>query len=266
MMDDGRCLIASKASFWPPLPLWERVGERGSWHDRRLETSLGPAPILEPGSRPSRCPLSPTLSHEGRGGQRIPESVGAPIRPPKSAQPLDGMDESQDHEPDSPARHLTEKRSRASTAVPLTIHTMAPVARDAGGDRRLARLARLRDGGDGLDGLLGQDVSVPWWRAPLQVRHGLRGQVLLCPHQIGRSAGCLEAVDCPGPCRQRTRLGPLRELRPLRRRLAAGLRTARPFVPARRSDSPDGCRSLSPPLPPRSAGLGSRRDDARLPD
>jgi hypothetical protein len=29
-----RSHFASKASFWPPLPLWERVGERGSWQDQ----------------------------------------------------------------------------------------------------------------------------------------------------------------------------------------------------------------------------------------
>jgi hypothetical protein len=71
-------LLTSEASVWPPLPLWERVGERGSWHDRETRNEPRPVPKSGPGSRPRRCPLSPTLSHKGRGGQRMPESVGAP--------------------------------------------------------------------------------------------------------------------------------------------------------------------------------------------
>jgi hypothetical protein len=71
----------AKRASGPLSPRGRGLGRGGPGRTRRLETSLGPVPNSGPGSMPGRCPLSPTLSHKGRGGQTMPESVQAPPRP-----------------------------------------------------------------------------------------------------------------------------------------------------------------------------------------
>src|SRR5215510_2050522 len=63
-----------RGALVPPLPLWERVGERGRMP---FETSFDYTRALldaRAGLRPfdsvqRKCPLSPALSHEGRGSK-----------------------------------------------------------------------------------------------------------------------------------------------------------------------------------------------------